>query len=239
MTDPAQAQLLVLQEFDTSLLQLAHRHAHHPLRTDLEDARSALEPMLAEAAEIEARRHDLERARKRLDDEVSGVESRRAEIDGKLYDGSVTATKDLLALQEEAKHLLERQTSMEDDELELMEQIETADGELAAAAERRRSTEERITALEAELAVALEAVEAEQTSVADERAGAAAAVPPELLARYDRLRADLGGVAVARLVGSTCDGCHMTLSAVGLDEIKRLADDAIAQCEDCGRILVR
>ncbi|MGH1503587.1 MAG: zinc ribbon domain-containing protein [Acidimicrobiales bacterium] len=239
MTDPAQAQLLVVQGFDTTLLQLAHKHANHPLRAELAAVQAELAPMLAEAVEIEARRHEVERARKRLDDEVAGVEARRGEIDAKLYDGSVTATKDLLALQDEAAQLLERQRSMEDDELELMEQIEEADGELAAAAERRRSTEERITALEAELAVALDGVAAEQATTEAERSDAAASVTPDVLTRYDRLREDLGGVAVARLVGSTCDGCHMSLSAVQLDEIKREPEDAVVHCEECGRILVR
>ena len=35
---------------------------------------------------------------------------------------------------------------------------------------------------------------------------------PRLLERYERLRARLGGVAVARLEGSRCGGCHLDLS---------------------------
>ena len=41
--------------------------------------------------------------------------------------------------------------------------------------------------------------------------------PGRLLATYDRLRARVDGVAVARLVGSHCDGCHLTLPAMELD----------------------
>ena len=40
----------------------------------------------------------------------------------------------------------------------------------------------------------------------------AAPVPEELLARYEALRTRLGGVAVARLVGGRCDGCHLALA---------------------------
>ena len=70
------------------------------------------------------------------------------------------------------------------------------------------------------------------------RAEAAAPIPPELLATYDRLRARLDGVAVARLVGNHCDGCHLTLPAMELDRIRHLARARWSTCEQCGRILV-
>ena len=56
---------------------------------------------------------------------------------------------------------------------------------------------------------------------------------------YESLRADLGGVAVARLIGSTCDGCHLDLSAVAFDRVKKLPDDAVVTCDQCGRLLIR
>ena len=47
------------------------------------------------------------------------------------------------------------------------------------------------------------------------------------------------GVAVARLVGSHCDGCHLTLPAMELDRIRHLPEGELVTCEQCGRILVR
>jgi uncharacterized protein len=52
------------------------------------------------------------------------------------------------------------------------------------------------------------------------------------------LRHDLGGIAVARLVGTNCGGCHLTLSAVELDRIRHEPGDAVVICEECGRLLV-
>ena len=71
------------------------------------------------------------------------------------------------------------------------------------------------------------------------RAEAASAVPVELMTTYEGLRVDFGGVAVARLSGATCDGCHMTMSAVAIDRIKKLPDDAVVTCDECGRLLIR
>ena len=55
---------------------------------------------------------------------------------------------------------------------------------------------------------------------------------------YERQRARLEGVAVARLVGGRCDGCHLTLPAVELDRIRHESAGTLEYCEQCGRILV-
>jgi uncharacterized protein len=59
-----------------------------------------------------------------------------------------------------------------------------------------------------------------------------------MLARYDRLRGQLG-VAVARLVGHRCDGCHLDLSPGEVDIVKDAPADELAECPQCNRLLVR
>ena len=68
---------------------------------------------------------------------------------------------------------------------------------------------------------------------------AAAGVPPELLARYEALRAKLGGTGAARVVGGSCGGCHLVLPSMEVDRIKKAPPDAVITCDQCGRILVR
>ncbi len=239
MSAPGYDQLLIVQDHDTKLDQLRHRHAHHPLRDELADLRARHRAQQAATDTVAAEQHDVDRQRKRVDDEVATVRARRADIERKLYDGSVTSTKDLLALQEESAHLLERQTSMEDDELELMEQLEGIEGRLATERAALDALALSITAKEAELAVALDGVDHEIVDTTAERAEAAGGVPAELLAKYDSLRTDMGGIAIARLVSNSCTGCHLALSAVEADRMKRLPDDAVVTCDSCGRILIR
>ena len=50
---------------------------------------------------------------------------------------------------------------------------------------------------------------------------AAATVPADLLARYERLRTTLAGTGAARLVGGSCSGCHLTLPAMEVDRIRK------------------
>ena len=71
-----------------------------------------------------------------------------------------------------------------------------------------------------------------------QRPKTADAVPQQLLGTYERLRARLSGVAVARLIGGRCDGCHLTLPAVELDRIRHESAGTLEYCEQCGRILV-
>ena len=83
------------------------------------------------------------------------------------------------------------------------------------------------------------AIDADLERVRAERAILAASVAPELLEEYERLRPQSGGIAIARLVGGSCGGCHLGLSAVEIDRIKKLPPEAPAHCEECGRLLAR
>lgn len=239
MTAPIYEQLLTVQDLDLSLLQLRHKHKNHPIRAQLVTIDEATAQRQLAADEVGERRAVLDEQQAVLDREVSTIEERRAEIETKLYDGSVTATKDLLALQDEAKMLKERQASVEDDELEIMEQVETLEGELEPIdAEIRGHVVERAEH-DILLADALTEIDNEVARLVVERVEVIAPLPAELLRSYEALRDDLGGVAVARLVGSTCDGCHMSMSAMAFDRIKRQEDDALLNCDQCGRFLVR
>ncbi len=232
-------QILQIQALDLSIAQLRHRTEHHPIRTRLAEIDAQLLEHDASAATVIEEKHDLERQQKRLEDEVATVSAKRADIDGKLYGGEVTASKELLALQDEAASLLARQTGMEDDDLLIMEQVEEVESKLSVFDEARAALVSERTQQEAELEAAVVEMSAEIASLESERTAAAGPANPELLASYEMLRDQFDGVAVARLVGSSCDGCHMQLSAVAVDQIGKMPEDAVVNCEECGRLLVR
>ena len=64
-------------------------------------------------------------------------------------------------------------------------------------------------------------------------------VQEKLLEIYDNIRKQPGSVGIALLSGSTCRGCHLDLPAVEVDRIKKLPNDTLINCEECGCILVR
>lgn len=230
--------LLVVQEHDTEVDQLRHRLAALPERARLDAKLAEIAELDVRAAAVGEQRAAVGRDLKRLEDEVATVEARRAETDHKLYGGTVSAARELQALQDELASLKRRQDSLEDDELELMEQAEPLDAQLAALADERAALDEEATSLTATLAEAEVTIEADLARVLAEREVAVAGIEAGLLAEYGRLRGQLGGIAIARLVGSNCGGCHLTLSSVEVDRIRRTPPGAMVHCEECGRILV-
>ena len=214
MASPAYEQILAIQAFDLHVRQLEHRHRSHPIRDQLTALDADIAELDEQLADIAERHHDVERQRKRLEDEAAIMADRRTGIDRKLYGGEVTASKELLALQDEAAMLLSKQTELEDQELELMEALEGVEGERAAASERRREFDERRATIQAELDAELAEVEAEARTMSDHRIEAATAADPALVASYESRKDQFDGVAVARLVNGACDGCHIRLSAV-------------------------
>ena len=120
-----------------------------------------------------------------------------------------------------------------------MEQIEPLDGQLAGVAATRAALDERGGALRAQIAEEEVAIEADLVRVRAERDALVGTVDAELLTEYDDLRKRLGGIAIARLVGGSCGGCHLSLPAVDVDRIKKLPPEAAAYCEECGRLLAR
>src|SRR5829696_2685944 len=215
--------LLVVQEHDTRADQLAHRIETLPARAELaklEDAGAALDRQLTD---VQRRRDELARSQQRLEDEIASLTERANQAEKQLYSGAVSNPRELQALQDDVASIRRRIGQLEDDELEIMVLTEPVDAER----------------LRAELAESESELAAELGQVRAEREAAAKSVPDELWTEYDELRSRLGGVAIARLAGTTCQGCHLALSAVEVDRIRKLSLDEAVHCEECGRLLVR
>jgi len=231
--------LLVVQAHDSAIDRLTHQRANLPAFAALaecDDERSHLERAREVVVE---QRHELAREQKRREDEVALIADRRSAENDRLYSGEVTAHKDLQAIQAELDVLADRQAALEDDVLELMEdaepldaQLEDFDAKLADVATRRKGIEQSIVEAQAE-------IDGEMETEAAARSAQAAEIDPGLLDEYERVRAACGGVGVARLNSKTCEGCHLQLSAVAFDRIRKEPGDATVHCPECRRILVR
>ena len=231
--------LAVFQEFDTRLDQLAHRRENLPERGRLVELAERRRELSARNDLLEGQRHQLERERKRFEDEVSSVDAKIEQETGRLYGGGITSPKDAQALQDEIAGLKRHRTTLEDEELEIMEKEEPIESALAVVREEMErddteatTTSERITVVEAE-------IDAEIADVTADKNVLAADLPPDLLTEYQRRRDSWGGVVVGRLTGSTCSGCSLALPAVEIDRIRHLDPDQVVDCPECGVILVR
>jgi predicted nucleic acid-binding Zn-ribbon protein len=231
--------LLAVQDHDTHIDQLEHRRRTLPARAELDGAMAELAKLEQRAAEVGSARQDLARSQQRLEDEIASINAKAAQHDATLYSGSIGNPRELQALQDEIASLKRRVSHLEDQELELMEQLEPVDADVARLAQERAELDERAGALRAQIAEDEVAIEEELSTVRAERDALVGTVEPELLQEYDQLRPHTGGIAIARLVGGHCGGCHLALSAVEVDRIKKLPVEASVHCEECGRLLAR
>lgn len=232
-------QLLVVQELDTQLRQLDHRDANLPERAQLTEVEAELAALRHQVDAAETERHGLQRELKKIEDEVSLTEDKVANVEKQLYAGGSSDPGLLQDLQADLESLRRRISSLEDDELELMEQIEPIDARLATLAEQQAALDERAVTVTKALAEAQASIGGERDQVLARRAEAVSDVDADVLTRYETVRDRFGGTAIAALEGGVCQACHIKLSAVERDRIAHLSPDDEVSCEECGRFLVR
>lgn len=231
--------LLVVQEHDTTVEQLRHGRATLPERARLEAVGERLAALEATAAEIGSRRDEVARQQQKLEDELASLEEKLVMLEKRMYSGTVTAPRELQAMQADGEGLRRRQSSLEDQVLETMDEREPLDASLNQLDADRRALDEEAGALRAEIAEAESAIDVELASEEAARADAISSIPADLLTLYEQLRTRLGGIGAARLVRGSCSGCHLALPATEVDRIKREPPDVVIRCDQCGRILVR
>ena len=66
----------------------------------------------------------------------------------------------------------------------------------------------------------------------------AGAIPEELVRDYEKRRAQNKGAGAARLVGTTCQACHLSIPSTEAERIRRGAGEIVAYCDNCSAILV-
>jgi predicted nucleic acid-binding Zn-ribbon protein len=151
----------------------------------------------------------------------------------------VSNPKDLEHLQQELVSLDRRIGDLEDVELEVMERLESAQAQHARLERRLAEIDEEAAELTRSRDARAAETQAEAAQVAKERDVTAQGVPAELLALYERVRAQKGGVGAAALRQRRCTGCSLQLTAADLGAIAKAPSDEVLRCEECNRILVR
>jgi predicted nucleic acid-binding Zn-ribbon protein len=233
-----QRRLLEVQELDTRLQQLVHQRRSHPALATIAELDGRLADLQSSLVDSRTAVTDLEREVTKAEDGVAQVRA-RTERDQQRLDSGALSAKDSQAVMSELESLARRQTVLEDAELEVMERLEAHQASLA-----------KVEAAHAELVASKEKAAAERDAAWAEidttgravqaaRAKAADGLDSGLLALYDKLRAQLGGLGAAALRGGRCEGCRLELNPGDLAAARAAAPEQVVRCEECGRILVR
>lgn len=231
--------LLAIQDQDLVVDRLQHRREALPERTRLADAAKRSLEVDAQLVDATAQLQEVAARQAQLEHELATTEDRLADLNRRLYSGTVTASRELVSMSEESDHLKQRRSSLEDEVLEVLEAREPFDARVSDLSARHDDLIAEAEQLRAAIAAEEHLIDDELAKEAATRAELAAGFPDgELLVTYERLRQRLGGVGAARLAGSACSGCHLVLAAQEVDRLRRLPPDQLASCEQCGRILI-
>lgn len=238
--DPtAQARLLDLQDLDARLDQAEHRRRTLPEHAEiarLTEARTAIDD---EVVLAETDCSDLEVQQRKADLDVDQVRARAARDQQRLDSGQVGSAKDLENLQHEIVSLARRQSALEDVELEIMERLEVAQARLRAAMAERELLDADLETQQQRRDAELGTIGAQTDGMDAERATLSAAIPADLLALYEKLRTQFGGVGAAALRQRRCEGCRLELNSTELGRIRAAPAEEVMRCDECRRILVR
>ncbi|MDH2393176.1 C4-type zinc ribbon domain-containing protein [Streptomyces sp. HNM0663] len=234
-----QIRLLDVQALDVRLSQLAHKRKSLPEHAEIESLTKDLNQLRDLLVAAQTEESDCAREQTKAEQDVDQVRQRAVRDQQRLDSGAVSSPKDLESLQHEIVSLAKRQGDLEDVVLEVMERREAAQERVAELTERVSSVQAKADDANGRRDAAQQEIDGEIASVTKEREVVAASVPADLLALYEKLRVQQGGIGAARLYQRRCEGCRLELNITELNEVRAAAPDAVVRCENCRRILVR
>lgn len=231
------AALLALQDIDSALAAIANRRPRLP---ELAAQRAAAAVMASHHSAIAAVRERIaaaEAAIEAAEHAASDITTKRSRLEAQLK--TVIAPREAEALMSQIATLNGQRGELDDRELEALDAQAEAETELGALMMQSPDLEAALDAAEFELQRATGVLAAEETELLERRPAATAGLSAEEIAAYDAARRHHDGVAIARLEGHRCQGCHLDLSAAEMDAVKATPEGTLPDCPQCGRFLAR
>ena len=238
---PPRIALLDVQALDLERDALLARRAALPERQTLRDLAARATELDQAHARCLQERGAVNRQERDWANQVEDLAVKAQELEDKLYSGTVKATKELEALQEEVRGTRERQGEFESSQMETLEEIDRLDAEGVDNRKAREQVDTDASATRDGLARAEVLIDEELGVLAGRCEHHRQDVPSTILVEYDRLRGKerLGGRAAAELAGGTCGACRVRLPVIEYNRIRNEPDDVLAHCPRCSRVLIR
>lgn len=225
------AKLLVLQDRDRKL-----RHAQAEL-ANIEPERQTYKTksvtLQAQLGQARLRVKQLESDRKHLELEVEAKKQMIERYANQQF--QTRKNEEYKALAHEIETCQADITKIEDREIELMEQAEQAQKEVARLTKEAVSAKKLSDEQTAQLGAREENLKQDLAELQSNREELAAAVDPGVRARYERLVKSRGENVLVGVQHGVCGGCHMKLPPQTLVACR--SDQEVVTCNSCGRIL--
>lgn len=226
--------LLDLQEVDLAIDRLLHQRQTLPELTTYQEAAGKRDRLLTIQNEREGRLRSLERDLDKAEGELELLEIKLKESETRLFAGGMSG-RETEQKRLEVQSLRGQQGAMEERVLALIDEVDPVKEESSTAASEIEAVTREVEELESRIADAWKAIDGQIARKEETKQEIAAPISPELMSLYEQLRRSKEGVAVGRLNGGVCGGCHLSLSR---PEQAEAAEWDPPRCIHCMRILV-
>lgn len=223
--------LIELQRVDSKLSELYKKKQEMPL--ELESFRAKVEEEKQKLQNIEETIKNIRLKIKEKELELHTAEEGVRKLQQQLL--LVKTNKEYKSLLNEIGGKKADNSLIEDNILDFMENLDEAELNFNKEKGNLKVVEKELQEEEKRTEKEIEQVEVEIKKTKIEREEVAAQVNPQVLSIYSRLLKSKGGIAIVPVLDNACGGCHLSLRAQTVNEIKRA--NSLVTCERCSRIL--
>jgi predicted nucleic acid-binding Zn-ribbon protein len=223
--------LIRLQQLELEFSSLSERVEKTPEEISLLDAE--LEEDQRQVDEANEAIEGSAKLRRQLEAEVEALGNKLEHYQDQLM--QVRTNTEYQAMLQEISFTKEKIEKKEDQILEQMMDSEEKERMLRDANGASGKKKAQIESRKQELEEFLRQSEAELGGLEDQVVQVKSMIAREHLARYARIASVRNGIAIAAVVGGTCQGCHVRLRPQLMAEVK--LNRQLRICENCSRIL--
>jgi uncharacterized protein len=225
-------QLLILQERDIRLHRAQKELGFIPI-----EEKQILSRLTQQSANFDALKKQaqhIESERKQLELQVGTKEEAIRKF--QTHQAQTKKNDEYQNMGHEIERVRKEIDELEEQELVLMDQYDTAQKEVQAESVKVKEYERIATNHREELKKKHAILDQQVKELTAETSSLAAKIPPAELSSYRRILQSKGDIAIVSIVnGNICNGCHMKLTQQTIANAK--AGTQILHCNDCGRIL--
>jgi predicted nucleic acid-binding Zn-ribbon protein len=223
--------LIALQDLEQKIAGLQKQI--HDIPIQVQTLQDELQRLTTVHQERIARSQDLAKRRRSLEGDVDLMRTKLARLKDQLM--SVKTNKEYTAMLHEIQTAEAQIRSEEDKVLEIMEELETMEGDLKGAEKTLKlRTAEVGTAIQ-KCQDSVPGIERELENLKAERTRTETLVEVDLLSRYRRIAEVRKGIALAEARDELCMACHVRIRPQVFADLFKTEN--IYSCDSCSRIL--
>lgn len=223
--------LVEVQKIDIEISSLEKEKELKPLvldsyRREIEEKEEELKSLEKEIKSLKVEIKEKELELKSAEEEIKSLHQKLLQV---------KTNKEYKAILNEITGKKADNSLIEDNILALMEKLDQKELSLNRVKEELKIAEQKFLEEERKVKREIAQLESEIDKKNAQRKEAAVKVEQELLLVYERLLKSRGGIAIVPVINDACGGCHLSLRAQIINEIKK--SDKLVYCEGCSRIL--